>query len=238
MTATAPNEPEAVASNPAERAFEGMERKLAGLSAAVDGFAARQQELHARDYRDDLAKIHDVQERFREAINTLNRRPGLALTPDMIASQIERAGMSVRSSDHAALESAKREFDAASASLKGIVASARSAEVQRWWLIATAALGTLFGIIVCATLPGSIARSVPEKWYWPEAMAAGIMRREPWDAGTRLLAASDSERLKQIAAGALLQANNVDTIGDCRARAARVKRRVSCRISVDPLPTG
>ena len=238
MTAVAPNEPEAAAPNQAERAFEGMERKLAGLSAAVDGFAARQQELHARDYREDLAKIHDVQERFREAINTLNRRPGLALTPDMIASQIEHAGMSVRSSDHAALESARREFDAASASLKGIVASARVAEIQHWWLMGAAAAGTLFGVIMCATLPGAIARSVPEQWYWPEMMAAGIMRREPWDAGTRLLAISDPERLQQVAAGARLQMNNSDKIAICTARAARTKTLVSCKISVDPPPTG
>ncbi|OAN63540.1 hypothetical protein [Sphingomonas sp. TDK1] len=41
------------------QAFNDMSRKLAGLTAAVDGFAARQQELHARDYGPDLEKIRD-----------------------------------------------------------------------------------------------------------------------------------------------------------------------------------
>ncbi len=41
------------------QAFNDMSRKLAGLTGAVDGFAARQQELHARDYGPDLEKIRD-----------------------------------------------------------------------------------------------------------------------------------------------------------------------------------
>lgn len=44
-----------------------MSRKLAGLTAAIEGFAARQQELHALDYGPDLAKIHDRQEAMRSA---------------------------------------------------------------------------------------------------------------------------------------------------------------------------
>lgn len=35
-----------------------MGLRLAGLTASVDGFAVRQQELHARDYSPELGLIH------------------------------------------------------------------------------------------------------------------------------------------------------------------------------------
>jgi hypothetical protein len=57
MSAETTAEPADAIENP-EVAFEAMSRKLAGLAAAVDGFAARQQELHARDYGPDFAGIH------------------------------------------------------------------------------------------------------------------------------------------------------------------------------------
>jgi len=40
---------------PLEQALEAVARRLAGVTAAVDGFAERQQDLLGRDYSDDLA---------------------------------------------------------------------------------------------------------------------------------------------------------------------------------------
>ena len=90
-------------------AFEQMSRRLAGLTAAVEGFAARQQELHARDYGPDLAGIRDWQEEAMNAIDDLGKRPAMALTPEMIDSQIKTAGEVVRADDHKAWRDACRE---------------------------------------------------------------------------------------------------------------------------------
>ncbi len=119
-----------------EVAFEAMSRKLAGLTAAVEGFAARQQELHARDYGPDLAKIHERWGKVVDAFQFLTAKPGVALTPETIAPQIVEAGARVRAADHQAWSNASRELGTAIESLNGLVASARTAETQKLWVIA------------------------------------------------------------------------------------------------------
>ena len=74
-----------------EVAFEAMTHKLAALVAAVEGFAVRQQELHSRDYTEDLARIHACQDDAAAAIETLASSPALQLTPQSIAGQIYHA---------------------------------------------------------------------------------------------------------------------------------------------------
>lgn len=85
-----------------EVAFEAMSRKLAGLTAAVEGFAARQQELHARDYGPDLVKIQGQWAEIVRAFKALKEKPGIALTPKTLAPQIAEAGERVRAADHQA----------------------------------------------------------------------------------------------------------------------------------------
>lgn len=84
-------------------AFDAMRRQLALLSAAVEGFASRQQAIAARDYAPDLEKIAERIARVNHNIGVLAERPGVALTPEEVARQIDAAGKSVREGDHAAL---------------------------------------------------------------------------------------------------------------------------------------
>ncbi len=51
-----------------------LEQALAGVTAAVDGFAEPQQNLLARDYSADLALIHESCEGMRGAIAASGRR--------------------------------------------------------------------------------------------------------------------------------------------------------------------
>lgn len=54
---------------PLEQALDALARRLAGVTAAVDGFAGRQQDLLGRDYSEDLALIHQSCEDLRETID-------------------------------------------------------------------------------------------------------------------------------------------------------------------------
>ncbi|MDV3456355.1 hypothetical protein RZN05_05120 [Sphingomonas sp. HF-S4] len=116
-----------------EVAFEAMTRKLAGLTAAVEGFAARQQELHARDYGPDPAKIHGLSGKMVDAINKLAARPGVALTPETLAPQIAEAGARVRAADHQAWGNANRSL---------VLRSSRSTV---WWLPRSTPVRRSFG---------------------------------------------------------------------------------------------
>ncbi|TPG15789.1 hypothetical protein EAH87_15090 [Sphingomonas koreensis] len=225
------------ASDPAA-AFERMRRTLAGQTAAIEGFAARQQELHARDYGPDLAKIHDRMEAFRGAILKLNDRPAMALTPETITSQIEAAGSRVRAQDHQAWTQACREQRQAASDLKAVAASALAARVQRQWIGGAAAGAFVLGVILCAIVPGAVDRSVPGGWHWPEQRAAHVMRMGGWSAGERLMQLANPAQWQALNDAAIFTTRNADALAACRARAVKEKKLVSCTVDVASSPTG
>lgn len=109
------------------QAFNDMSRKLAGLTAAVDGFAPRQKELHARDYGPDLEKIRHGYDKVCGAINVLAKRPAMTLTPQDGAKKIEAAGTQGREDDHRAWSGASHALAGTVQELKEVVVSAHSA---------------------------------------------------------------------------------------------------------------
>lgn len=216
-------------------AFERMSHRIAGLTAAVEGFAARQQELHARDYGPDLAKIHKRQEDAKDAIWTLAERPGVKLTPAGIAEQIEAAGAHVRARDHEAWAEACRVQQQSAKALDAVVASARTARLQ-WRSIWGAASGAfLLGIVLCAIIPGVVDRSVPTSWMWPERRAASVLGMDGWSAGVRLMQVSDPVQWRALREAAQLSAANADALKACRDHNERTKKVDACVIRVEPV---
>lgn len=224
--------PSSAPANDPVAAFERMSHRIAGLTTAVEGFAARQQELHARDYGPDLAKIHKRQDDAREAILTLAERPGVKLTPRGIAEQIEAAGAQVRERDHRAWAEAHRAQLHATKALDAVVASALTARVQWRWIWGAAAGAFLLGIVLGAIIPGVVDRSVPVSWLWPEQRAARILRMDGWSAGIRLMQASDPRQWRALREAALLTSANVHALRTCRDQAARTKKATVCVLRV------
>ncbi|MGN7998012.1 DUF6118 family protein [Sphingomonas sp. 22176] len=217
------------------QAFNDMSRKLAGLTAAVDGFAARQQELHARDYGPDLEKIREGYDKVCGAINILAKRPAITLTPQEVAKQIETAGAQGRADDHRAWTGASHALSSTVQELKGMVMSAHSAETQQLWIAGAAAVALVVGFAFGTIVPSWIAHSVPESWHWPEQQAAGTLRRTPWDAGVRLLQVADPQQARALAEAARLSKDNADVLTVCRERAAEVSAKVKCSINIQQL---
>jgi hypothetical protein len=182
-----------------ELAFEAMAQRLAGLTAAMDGFAARQQELHGRDYGPDLEKIQASFERVRVVINDLAAKPALTMTPEAFAERIEKAARGGRQADHDAWDRAQGRLEGAARSVEAVVASAWQARVQRYWIAGTAAASLVLGMVLAYGCAGAIDRLVPENWHWPEASAARMLRRSEWDAGVRLMQVADPQEWQQVA---------------------------------------
>jgi hypothetical protein len=198
----------------------------------VEGFAARQQELHARDYGPDLAKIHERSGKVVDAFKFLAAKPGVALTPETIAPQIVEAAARVRAADHQAWSNANRELDVAIESLNGMVAFARTAEAQKLWVIGAATVALIVGFAFGAVIPTRMAQSVPENWHWPEQRAARILQRNEWDAGMRLLQVADPHQLRALNAAARIVEENAEVLANCRTRAAQSETPVKCHIEV------
>jgi hypothetical protein len=215
-----------------EVAFELMSRKLAGLTAAVEGFAARQQELHARDYGPDLAAIQERHDKVWSAILTLNKRPAMQLTPEVIASQINAAGEQGRTSDHQVWSNAQQHLTCAVQSLDGVVKSALTAEKQRLWIAGAAAVALVIGFALGAVVPTRISQAAPERWHWPEARAANVLGRDAWSAGTRLLAVADQKRFRALLDADRLAEDNRERLSACRARADKAGQSLECVIKV------
>lgn len=213
--------------------FAAMRRKLALVLAAQEGFAARLQELHSRDYSDDLSKIHAQQEATNGTLNVFAETPAMRMSLSDLAADIKRASASIRADEQQALNDARRELVHAAQVVKQVAASAREADVQRKWLIGAAACGAIVGLILFAILPGAIARSMPASWLWPEQRAIKAMGLDGWQAGDRLLQVSDPDQWKaQRQAIALMKANQ-ETIGHCWRKSLERKGVVRCPIAVD-----
>ncbi|WP_294257993.1 DUF6118 family protein [uncultured Sphingomonas sp.] len=214
------------------QAFNDISRKLAGLTAAIDGFAARQQELQARDYGPDLEKIRDGYDKVCGAINTLAKRPAMTLTPQDIAKQIESAGAPGRADDHRAWTGASHALSSTVQELKGMVASAHSAETQQLWIAGAAALALLVGFAFGTVVPSVIAQLAPEGWHWPEEQAAAVLRRTPWDAGVRLMQVANPQQARALAEAARISKDNADVLEGCRKRAEQFRVTVKCSIAI------
>ncbi|ESZ86828.1 MAG: hypothetical protein Q27BB25_11830 [Blastomonas sp. CACIA14H2] len=218
---------------PLEQALEAVARRLAGVTAAVDGFAERQQDLLGRDYSEDLALIHQSCEGLHQAINALAQKPALALTPEMIARQIEAAAQGARRDANQALVAAQGSLKSSIAALSKVTGSVRAARRQNQMLAGAAGLALVLGWVGGCIVSPAIDWIVPEAWQWPEKRAKSALRREGWEAGERLLLVNDPQRWKAIQVGAALSEANSEAIRNCARRAAERKLKSGgCSIEV------
>ena len=218
---------------PIEQALHAVARRLAGVTAAVDGFAERQQDLFGRDYSEDLALIHQSCEDLREAMNTLAQKPALVLTPETIGRQIEAAGRQVRKDADLALAAAHNNFQDAVSALAKMTASVRTVRQQNQWLAGAAGFALVLGTMGGAIIFPAIDWVVPEGWLWPEKRAMSALRRSGREAGERLLLVADPERWNAIQAATRLSKANSGAIARCARRAAdRKLRSVGCTVEV------
>lgn len=205
-------------------AFEAMGRRLAGLTAAVDGLAVTFQEVHARDYSPELAKIDAQFEAVRVFVDKLKEKPAMALTPEKIAAEIQAAGTDGRYADHTAWRQAQHELHVAASSISRVVGSALEEQRQLKWLLIGVSIAIFWGVVLGIVLPPIIDRRMPEGWHWPEQRAAAILQRDGWAAGERLLEVSDPERWAKVrAAMQLLEDKSAEAAKDAKSQAGRGK---------------
>jgi hypothetical protein len=112
------------------------------------------------------------------------------------------------------------------------LSSARLADTQRRWLLWTGAVGILAGMLLWAVGAGAIARAMPESWYWPERMAARILRLDREAAGARLIATAAPDRWRNIVLGYRVVSDNRDAIAHCQEAAAHETKPTHCLIDV------
>ena len=215
-------------------AFERMSRQLAMLTAAVEGFAARQARIEQRDYTQDLAQLADRQEKVETAIRTLADRPGVQLTPGSLAEGISKVAAMLRAPDQAALASAQKTMDDARSAMDAVVVGARTKQEQGHALQWAAAIFTVVTMLLLTLVPLLLDA------LWPAAAedrAAAVLHKSRWEAGIELMASGDPARWRQLVDADRFQHDTAQTVSACQNRANAARRSVRCPIEIVPTAT-
>lgn len=204
--------------DPAAQAFARLSEKVDLLEAAIAGLVARRDA--APDYSETLGEIAALQDRMREALGTLARRPAMQLTPDAMATQIAAAGAKARAEDTAALAQARGRIDSAASRMERLASVVATVREQRRRLVWAAGAGLLAGMLLWSFLPGVILRALPQGWHMSEAMAAHIIG-EPtlWEAGARLMRADNRRAWQALIDAADVLADNRGAFEKCEEAA-------------------
>lgn len=159
----------------------------------------------------------------------------MQMTPDSIGNRIAAAAEAARRSDQDRITQAWSDLNHAAQEMRKVTAHARTAAEQRQQLYQVAGGAMLAGILLWSFLPGTIARTMPDSWPWPERMAARIVSAPSrWDAGARLMQSDSPEAWNALVQAADIQRDNRDAIDDCQNTAATSKQAVRCTVKIRP----
>lgn len=223
------------AGDPAAEAFARLEGELAMMRRAVQHLASERADIVIPDYRTTLTDMAKRLGAISRGINTIADHPAMQLTPDSFGARIEAVAESARRSDHDRIKQARTDLNHATQDLHAITAQARTAGEQRQQLLQVAGGCMLAGILLWSFLPGTIARTMPESWHWPERIATRMVGASSlWDAGARMMQAGDPQAWSALLHAADTQRDNREAIEACRKSAATSRQPVRCTVRIRP----
>lgn len=231
----APRAPDA-AGDPAAEAFARLEGELALMRRAVQHLAAERADIVIPDYGTTLTDMAKRMGAIGESLKSMAGHPAMQMTPDSMGNRIAAAVESARRTDHDRISQARDDLHHATQAMRSVTAHARTAAEQRQQLYQVAGGALLAGILLWSFLPGTIARTMPDSWHWPERMAARIVGAPSrWDAGARLMQSDSAEAWSALVQAADIQRDNRDTIDACRKAAATSQQPVRCAVKIRPV---
>jgi Family of unknown function (DUF6118) len=225
--------PAEVESDPAAEAFARLEGELALMRRAVQHLAAERADIVIPDYGATLTEMTKRLEDMAENLDCIEEHPAMQVTPDNFGRRIEAAAEAARRGDQTRINDAYNELRQAAQDMRSVTSHARNSVDQRRKVFQAVGVGVLGGILIWSFLPGTIARSVPESWHWPERMAAGMVGESSrWDAGTRLMRSESPQALHALERAADLLGDNREAIEACQKSAANAKQPVRCTVRI------
>lgn len=221
--------------DPAAVAFTRLEGEIALLRRAVEKLATEKADIDIPDYSETLGEMAQDLSALTAMMDEIVAKPAMDLTPENMARRMSEAARSARQSDREQISAAENRYDHAMRALTKIVASAKSAALQREHVIWAAGGGVLAGCLLWAIVPGPIARALPASWNMPEKIAKRVLG-EPsiWEGGVRLLRVGSPAAWRAISDAAEMRHHNKKAIADCEHSAEKSGKAVRCTIKVAP----
>ena len=229
-------ESEALAeTDPATEAFARLQGEMAMVRHTVQNMARERADIVIPDYTATLGQMADQLEQVSKTLNAIGRKPAIELTPEDIAVQIKRASLDMLGDASDLFRHGRKDLDLATGRLAAIVGRVRTKDEQKRQTWRFAGVGVLAGILLWSILPGAIARTMPESWFWPERMARKMIG-EPTivEAGIRLIRSQNPEAWEELAAAQRILSSNRDAWERCVDRSRKEERLVSCSFQLKP----
>lgn len=226
--------------DPAEQAFGQLRAEIALLRRAVEGLATAEERQEPIDYGPSLREMATQVSSLEQAVAALAAAPALRLTPNGMAGQIEAVTARAQSNAQREWLRAQHCLDDAVRDLRGLVAHARSAREQWWWLGGVGIGGVVLGVVLWIVLSGPVARALPARWQVAERMAAATLKQDRWTAGGQMMHGVSPRDWARIVEMSQFERDNREALGACREAAAKAGKMENCRVVVRggaaPLP--
>jgi uncharacterized protein DUF6118 len=134
--------------DPAALAFEALREEVALMRRAVAGLAAERASIEMPDYSETLAQIQQASVFSARKLKTLAELPILNASVWEWARAIEKEGEPARRDDRDALGKIHAQLQDVARNMSATLRSARTADVQRHWLLWTFSGGVLVGALL------------------------------------------------------------------------------------------
>lgn len=214
----------------ATEAFEQLRSEVALLRRVIEGLSAATAETAAPDYSPTLAGL-------RKAIDSVGARLEAQsvdppVTSNQMAAGIAAVAAHARSDSQRELTQAKIALEKGVRDLAQATGTIHAVRADRRKLITVGASSAVAGVGLWIALSGPIARALPETWQAPERMAAATLDRSRWDAGAQIMSSADAAAWQDLDVARRMMVANADAVRDCREKAARRGREVTCRVTI------
>lgn len=153
------------------------------------------------------------------------------MTP--LAVQIKRASLDMLRDSSDLFRHGRKDLDLATGRLAAIVGRVRAEDEQKRQTWRFAGMGLVAGILLWSILPGTIARTMPESWHWPERLARKAVG-EPTivEAGIRLVRSQNPEAWEELMLTHSTLNANREKLDQCAEKARKEEEPVSCSIEI------
>lgn len=222
-------------SDPATEAFARLEGEMAMVRHTVQNMARERADIVIPDYTATLGQMADQLEKVSGRLADIGNKPAFELTPEAIAVQIKRASHDMQRDASDLFRQGRKDLDNATGQLAAIVGRVRAEGEQKRQTWRFGGLSVLAGMLLWSVLPGTVARAMPESWHWPEWMARkAVGETTIVEAGIRLIRSQNPEAWEELAAAQRIVSANRDALNQCKEKARKRERSVSCSIEISP----
>lgn len=221
--------------DPATEAFARLEGEMAMVRHTVQNMARERADIVIPDYTATLGQMADQLAQASKTLTAIGNKPAIEMTPEDIAAQIKHASLDMLRDASDLFRHGRKDLDNATGRLAAIVGRVRAEDEQKRQTWRFGGMGVLAGILLWSILPGTIARTMPENWHWPESLARKAVG-EPTivEAGIRLIRSQNPEAWEELAEAQGILSANREALELCKERVRNSKSSIRCTIVLEP----